>query len=76
MERKPEGIKMAQDETKLETMNKAEPEQHEDAAPDLLRSSEYVERPKSTRILAWILLVIVITGVILYYLWSAGILHE
>lgn len=67
---------MTQEEKELETMNEAEPEQYEDAEPDLLRSSEYVERPKSTRILAWILLVIVIIGIILYYLWIAGILHE
>lgn len=36
----------------------------------------YTERPKSTRIFAWVLLILVVTGVILYYLWIAGVLHE
>ena len=30
---------------------------------------EYVERPKSQRVLAWVLAGIVIAGVILYYFW-------
>ena len=31
----------------------------------------YVERPRGQRILAWVLLVIVIIGVILWYYWIA-----
>ena len=29
----------------------------------------YVERPKSQRVLAWVLVLLVILGVILYYFW-------
>lgn len=39
------------------------------------QSTPYVERPRSQRILAWVLLVLVILGVLLYYGWIAGILH-
>ena len=38
------------------------------------QSEPYVERPKSQRILAWILAGVVILGVILYYCWISGIL--
>ena len=31
----------------------------------------YVERPRSQRILAWVLLVLVVIGVILWYYWIA-----
>lgn len=37
--------------------------------------SEYVERPRSHRILAWILVVIMAVGVLLYYGWISGIIH-
>ena len=36
--------------------------------------SEYVERPKGQRILAWVLAGVVIVGVLLYFGWIAGIL--
>ena len=36
---------------------------------------EYVERPKSHRILAWILVGVMVVGVLLYYGWISGILH-
>ena len=35
----------------------------------------YVERPRSQRILAWILAGLVTVGVLLYLGWIAGILH-
>ncbi len=35
----------------------------------------YVERPRSQRILAWILAGLVIVGVLLYFGWIAGILR-
>lgn len=35
---------------------------------------EYVERPKSQRILAWVLAGVVVVGVALYTLWIAGVL--
>lgn len=38
------------------------------------QKQEYVERPKSQRILAWILACVVIVGVLLYFGWIAGIL--
>lgn len=59
-----------------EALENIDPEQSDDSEPVLTRSDpEYVERPKSSRILAWVLLVLVVTGVILYYLWIAGILR-
>ena len=68
---------MSQKKNDREAMNETEPEQLENAEPALSpEDPEYVERPRSARILAWILLTIVIIGVILYYLWIAGILHE
>ncbi len=39
------------------------------------QSTPYVERPRSQRILAWILAGIVVVGVLLYFGWIAGILH-
>ena len=38
-------------------------------------SEPYVERPKSQRMLAWILAGVMIVGVILYFGWLSGILH-
>ena len=38
------------------------------------QKTEYVERPKSQRILAWILAGVVAVGVLLYFAWIAGIL--
>lgn len=35
----------------------------------------YVERPKSHRVMAWILTGLIVAGVLLYYAWIAGILH-
>ncbi len=35
---------------------------------------EYVERPKSQRILAWVLAGVVVVGVVLYAAWLAGFL--
>ncbi len=68
---------MSQNEKDRETLNKTEPELFEDTEPALSSEEpEYVERPRSTRIFAWVLLTIVVIGVILYYLWIAGILHE
>ncbi len=67
---------MPQNENSKEQMNQIEPERFDDADPALMREDpEYVERPRSTRIFAWVLLILVVTGVILYYLWIAGILH-
>ena len=64
-------------EEKQEQYEDAEPEQFDESGPELKpEDPEYVERPKSQRVLAWILVVLVIIGVILYYLWIAGILHE
>ena len=40
-----------------------------------MEKSEYVERPKSQRILAWILAGVVVIGVLLYFGWISGILH-
>ncbi|MBQ1411227.1 MAG: hypothetical protein IIY94_08135 [Oscillospiraceae bacterium] len=67
---------MSQNENSREPMNAIDAEQNMEA--ELLPERDapaYVESPKSTRILAWVLLVLVVTGVILYYLWIAGILH-
>jgi hypothetical protein len=36
---------------------------------------EYVERPRSHRVLAWILVGVMVIGVLLYYGWISGILH-
>ena len=38
-------------------------------------ASKYVERPKSHRVLAWILVVLVIIGVFLSYAWISGLLR-
>lgn len=38
-------------------------------------TTPYVERPRSQRILAWILAGVVIVGVLFYFGWIAGILH-
>ena len=35
----------------------------------------YVERPKSVRILAWVLAVLMIIGVLLYFGWISGLIH-
>ena len=68
---------MSDMEKAREALEKIDPEQMNDSEPVLTRSDpEYVERPRGTRILAWVLLVLVIIGVILYCLWLAGILHE
>lgn len=37
--------------------------------------TQYVERPRGQRVLAWILAGAVIVGVLLYFGWIAGILH-
>ena len=34
---------------------------------------EYVERPRSHRVLAWILAVLMVLGVAFYYCWISGI---
>ena len=39
-----------------------------------LQSDHYVERPRSQRILAWVLFGLVALGVILYCMWLAGVL--
>ena len=39
------------------------------------QKNEYVERPRSQRVLAWILAGVVVVGVLLYFGWIAGILH-
>ena len=58
-------------------MQQSEPEQLSDAEPVLERDDpEYVERSRSTRVFAGILAAIMIVGVILYYCWISGILHE
>ena len=55
----------------------SEPEQFPDAEPVLERDDpEYVERPRSTRVFAGILTVIMVICVLLYVCWLAGILHE
>lgn len=38
-------------------------------------TTEYVERPKSHRVLAWILAGVMVVGVLLYFAWIAGILR-
>jgi hypothetical protein len=57
-------------------MNREELEHN--AAEELNRQEQqpqpYVERPKSQRVLAWILAGVVILGVILSYCWISGIL--
>ena len=54
-----------------------EPEEQTQGEPALQEEQKetYVERPKSQRVLAWILAGVVIVGVILYYGWISGILH-
>lgn len=62
---------------------KLTPEELEQEAPEAqelenqqeTQAAPYVERPKSQRVLAWVLLVLVVLGVLLYYGWIAGILH-
>ncbi len=67
---------MEQKENTREHLEQTEPELAEQAEPIPVRDDpEYVERPKSTRVLAMVLAIIMIIGVILYYLWIAGILH-
>lgn len=39
--------------------------------PQAQEPEPYVERPRGQRILAWVLLVIVVIGVILWYYWIA-----
>ena len=57
--------------------NQEELEHIDEVEPVLERDDpEYVASPKSTRVLAWVLAIIVIIGVILYYCWLSGILHE
>ena len=47
----------------------------EAAAQQEQEKNEYVERPRSHRVLAWILVGVMIVGVLLYYGWISGILH-
>ena len=44
-------------------------------AQQVLQSEGYTERPRSHRVLAWVLAGLMILGVILYFGWIAGILH-
>ena len=68
---------MSQNEMLQEQLDAMEAEQNAEAEPlSEPEASVYVERPRGTRIFAWVLLVLVVIGVILYYLWIAGILHE
>lgn len=48
----------------------------EAAARQEEEKTEYVERPKGQRILAWVLFGFVAVGVLLYYGWISGILHS
>ena len=67
---------MTQKDTSGAYLEQTEPELAEQEARVPERDDpEYVERPKSTRVLAMVLAIIMIIGVILYYLWIAGILH-
>lgn len=67
---------MVQKENTPECLEQVESELAEEEAGVPVRDdSEYVERSRGTRIFAWVLLVLVVTGVILYYLWIAGVLH-
>ena len=36
---------------------------------------DYVERPKSHRVLAWILAGLMVLGVAFYYCWISGVFH-
>ena len=47
----------------------------QEALEQQAQKSEYVERPKSQRVLAWILAGVVVVGVLLYFGWISGILQ-
>ena len=65
------------------TQNEHRPEELEQEPREELKEEEqtqpqpepYVERPRSQRVLAWILTGIMVLGVLLYYAWISGILH-
>ncbi len=63
---------MAQEEMNRESLENLA---RENETQQEAQTEAYVERPKSQRILAWVLLVLVVLGVLLYYGWIAGILH-
>ncbi len=68
---------MSQNENTREDLETVEPEQIEESEPALERDDpEYVPRAQSTRILAWILIAVMVVGILLYYGWISGILHE
>ena len=46
-----------------------------EAQSALTEQKEYVERPKSQRVLAWILAAVRVIGVILYFGWISGLIH-
>ena len=61
------------------TQNEQSREELEQAALEALQEREaqsqpYVERPRSQRVLAWILVGVMVLGVALYYGWISGIL--
>ena len=39
------------------------------------KKNEYVERPKSHRILAWVLVGAMLLGIAFYYCWISGVFH-
>ena len=68
---------MTQNDYPQEQLDQKDPELTKEAEPiQAQEENVYVERPRSSRIFAWVLLILVVIGVILYYLWIAGVLHE
>ena len=63
---------MAQDEMNRESLENLARENENQLEA---QAEPYVERPRSQRMLAWVLLALVVLGVLLYYGWIAGILH-
>ena len=62
---------MAQDEMNRESLENLARENENQLEA---QAEPYVERPKSQRILAWVLFGLVALGVILYYFWLSGVL--
>lgn len=57
--------------------NQDELEQLDELEPALEPDDpEYVGRSKGARMLAWILAILMIIGVLLYFGWISGVIHE